>query len=469
MGVKRRDGGTRPRRRFARACPGEGYALSPNAIDLFMRNCGLGPLEVTLFRREGGAAERHVFEQPFVLCGRAAGNDLCFEDGQVSRRHAYLQAVNGRVFVLDLGSRTGVHWPDQLGPSGWLEWDRPVRIGRAVLQVRRPEGDSRASAPTPADPLSSEAADPGRLPRAVFEVSLGAEKLADWRLNRALTLVGRSAGCKLRLRDGRVSRAHCALTAGPLGVWAVDLLSGEGTAVNGERVRWARLEDGDVLEVGPFCLRARFDAPPAGGAAGPLLLAGPPRVAALEAAGAGRLAAERSLLLPVIDQFSLMQQQMFEQFHQSMMMMAEMFSTLHREQMALVRDELGHMRRLTAELQALQAEQARGLPNDAAEGRSARALVGRRAAGVPDEKGKAPDGEERDSEEAGESRTAVPVSGPAEDGQREEGEGGGRAGEGPPAPPPAADVHDWLSRRIAALQEERQGRWQKIVNFVLGK
>src|SRR5205823_12967798 len=35
-------------------------------------------------------------------------------------------------------------------------------------------------------------------------------------------------------------------------------------------------------------------------------------------------------------------------------------------------------------------------------------------------------------------------------------------------PPPAkspAEVHDWLTRRIDALQTERQGRWQKLLQI----
>ncbi|HXG10517.1 MAG TPA: hypothetical protein VNK04_12215, partial [Gemmataceae bacterium] len=42
---------------------------------------------------------------------------------------------------------------------------------------------------------------------------------------------------------------------------------------------------------------------------------------------------------------------------------------------------------------------------------------------------------------------------------------------GPPGAnaPTNAEIHAWLSQRIAAIQQERETRWQKIVNFVLGK
>ena len=47
-----------------------------------------------------------------------------------------------------------------------------------------------------------------------------------------------------------------------------------------------------------------------------------------------------SMLVPLINQFGLMQQQMFDQFQQAMAMMVQMFGTMHREQMEVIRAEL---------------------------------------------------------------------------------------------------------------------------------
>src|SRR5260370_445503 len=88
----------------------------------------------------------------------------------------------------------------------------------------------------------SPASDLRLLRGGVFEMRMGSDPPVRWRVNRPLTLVGRADACKLRLRDLRVSGFHCSLTAGPLGVWVVDLLSREGVRLNGQRVRWAALE-----------------------------------------------------------------------------------------------------------------------------------------------------------------------------------------------------------------------------------
>ena len=155
---------------------------------------------------------------------------------------------------------------------------------------------------------------------------------------------------------------------------------------------------------------------------------------------------DQPLLLPIVNEFNRMQQQMLDQFHQTMLMMAEMFSNLHREQASLVREELDEMRRLTRELHALQEERARqpmaqvGLQEQAAD-----------ANAMSSAEGEAVDVEKKP---AGAAR-----NGPAapEQGNKTRGSAGA-----------SPEVHDWLSRRIERLQEERNDRWQKILQFITG-
>src|SRR5262249_58822807 len=65
-----------------------------------------------------------------------------------------------------------------------------------------------------------------------------------------------------------------------------------------------------------------------------------------------------SVLVPLVSQFSLMQNQMFDQFQQAMGMLVQMFGTVHREQMDVIRTELDRLHQLTEELQALKVELA---------------------------------------------------------------------------------------------------------------
>ena len=64
------------------------------------------------------------------------------------------------------------------------------------------------------------------------------------------------------------------------------------------------------------------------------------------------------MLVPLVNQFGLMQQQMFDQFHQAMAMMVQMFGTMHHDQMAVIREELDRLNELSDEVHALRAELA---------------------------------------------------------------------------------------------------------------
>src|SRR5690606_24205608 len=59
-------------------------------------------------------------------------------------------------------------------------------------------------------------------------------------------------------------------------------------------------------------------------------------------------------LQPLLAQLAQMQQQMCDQFQQATMMMAQLFSTMHRDQMQIIREELTHIRELSQEMRRLQ-------------------------------------------------------------------------------------------------------------------
>jgi pSer/pThr/pTyr-binding forkhead associated (FHA) protein len=69
-------------------------------------------------------------------------------------------------------------------------------------------------------------------------------------LAREWTRIGRSLAADVRFDDPTVSRRHALLVHQPDGVRVLDDRSLNGVFVNGERVEWRALEDGDVLVVG---------------------------------------------------------------------------------------------------------------------------------------------------------------------------------------------------------------------------
>ena len=137
--------------------------------------------------------------------------------------------------------------------------------------------------------------------------------------------------------------------------------------------------------------------------------------------------------MPLVSQFSQMQQQMFEQFQQTLVMIAQMFGNLQREQMALIRQELEQIRELTRQLHTLQSEGRR---------QSASPLPASPQAAVP--RSPTPNLSAKPTAPAAKADTP---SGHYCD----------------------PDVHVWLHQRLSALQQERQSRWQKVLGILTGQ
>jgi len=372
-------------------------------LEQFLRAC-LAParLELQATGPNGEQVAQFSAAQPFALIGRDPANDVNLDDAQISQRHAYVQVIGGRLFCVDLGSRTGIICDGVHGTSGWLNPGQVLKIGPFSIRFAADLAGSPAAAPVAVNPLEARGTDPQLLPAMALEFANGLTKQSRWRINRILTLAGRATGCKLQLADVTVSRYHCALIATPQGLWAVDLLGKDGTRVNGERVRWAQLEDGDRLQIGRFLIRVWREGP-APGSSATVVVSGTagsqPALRLPESVATGD-----SPLSPLVDQFQRLRQHSYDEFHQAMLLVLQMFNVLERDRLDPVRDDLDQVYKLTLELQNLQG------PLD-----------------KPSDAGKTP------------------------------------MHEGGPQPAPAVNLP-----RIVALQQERQTRWHKVLDAVAG-
>lgn len=454
--------------------------------DLFLQACGVcTPFRLDIVQRDRQKETSKSFPLPFALIGRAVQSDLTLNHDEVSHRHAYLQVLEGRILCLDLQSRTGTHWQNGPRRCSWLGPEESIRIGPFTLC---PRGAADEDAPALAEhhnPLLRAAALDG-LPRARLEFLNGVTAQRSWPLTPILTLVGQAPACQIRLRGPSVSRFHCSLVRTSSGLWVIDLLGRGGVVVNNQRVRWARLDDGDQLVIGRFKTRVHYDDAPVlalnsltspwqtmnGGwkpASGSLVPAPRP---------AGALQRSEPLVWHLVDQFSQMQQHMFEQFQQATLMMVQMFASLHKDQFALIQQELERLHELSEELQAIQRELRRhgGVAPAAAEPPPPiRSLIEQQplgpAAPAHDANGQAhvpPPAAEATSAASPPPPVAVAAAIPVP------GASAGAPVHAPPAPSipsdqSEADVHRWLSERFAAIEKERQSRWQRILGFLRGK
>ena len=420
----------------------------------FRKACGMVGLLRLEVRGGGGAEARSLaLNRPFAVIGSDPSADLHLDDRQVSRRHAYLQAVAGRVFCVDLGSRTGILREDgRLQGSGWLPEGEDLQIGPYLIRLVEAHDDGRRAPGDGANPLEEEIPHVG--PEVVLNAVDGGSGPISSKLRKRLTLVGGSLDCRIRLRDPSISRVHCALLCTDDGIWAVDLLGRRGISMNGRRARSSRFEEGDWLQIGRFVLarpreNARRELATLADSPAPAPWRMNPDLQLVTGPEAGGDADTRDLLPPnrpggvgwedptallLANQFAMMQRQMFDQFGQMFRAMIEMMGENQREQMAQVREEVERLRELGRDL----------------------------AAGRPPLPPPPPH----------------PRNGIAHQGTAPRPEGGPATGRGPtptrdrdaaPDPEgPREEALDWVCRRILEIQGEQQTGWQRLSQMLRG-
>ena len=308
------------------------------------------------------------------------------------------------------------------GSLAGLNPGRMIRIGPFELQRLAGSAPSQTDRHTPPlaaiSPLVARSHSSQPLPDVTLEFLNGPSRSTCWPMNRVMSLIGSAGGCKFRLADPSVAPFHCSLLRSPVGLWVVDLLGPDGIGVNDAPVRYALLTDNDVLKVGRYRIRIRSRFPgatrmwlgnravrsmPGDSGRHPYsddlsLPVAFPQTAGFPAVGPvawqgslsraisslrpasqasqiewvpppsspgsgepvrldnGELA--DSVLIPLVNQFGMMQQQMMDQFQQTVSMLVQMFGSLHRDQMDLIREELDQLRDLTKEFQTIKVELA---------------------------------------------------------------------------------------------------------------
>ncbi|MBA4065498.1 MAG: hypothetical protein C0501_17640 [Isosphaera sp.] len=243
-----------PRR--PRPHPTGAHPVNDPVISRFAEACGAtAPLDLRVDLADGKVLAEGSVPMPFALVGQDDACDVTLTDAEVDPRHAWLQAVGGRVFAVDLGGRAGLGWPGGAAGSGWLDPDTPLRIGPFHLRLRAPV--SARPAPSAPDPLRPDPAGARARPAVTLEFRNGKRARDRWEVNRPLTLVGRAPDCKVRLAADDVAAYHCGLVLTPAGLWVVDL-SGHGVVVNGERMRVSPVGPAAELWVGRFLIGAQY-------------------------------------------------------------------------------------------------------------------------------------------------------------------------------------------------------------------
>jgi pSer/pThr/pTyr-binding forkhead associated (FHA) protein len=190
-----------------------------------------------------------VLKREEYVLGRAEGNHVRLTERNVSRRHARL-VRRGPNFVLeDLGSYNGTFVNAQLVVVGGvpLQQGDLIQIGEYRLLIQHEA--TRPPAVLPEAQAQHASSLGWRPPRLVMLA--GPTPLAEFPLLKPRTTIGRREGVDIDIIDPSVSREHCELVALEGGRFeVVDLKSANGILVNGNALRQAILDVGDVLVLG---------------------------------------------------------------------------------------------------------------------------------------------------------------------------------------------------------------------------
>ncbi len=98
-----------------------------------------------------------------------------------------------------------------------------------------------------------------RAPQVRLVVQSGSDAHSSIKCRHVVTLIGSREGCKVTLRHRSVSSTHVALINTGTHIVAVDLVTSTGTMLNGLKMSYERLTDGDLLKVGRWTFRVDIE------------------------------------------------------------------------------------------------------------------------------------------------------------------------------------------------------------------
>jgi pSer/pThr/pTyr-binding forkhead associated (FHA) protein len=289
-----------------------------------------GPLIVGVLEPGVNEVSWRCLDHPFAVLGSDPNSDIVLKARGVSRRHAYLQVIAGRLYCIDLESRNGTYWNEQIGLCGWVDPGTRVQIDGFQILARDQDFD-RDRASQADQPSRTELVPTGNTS-----------------ISRTLVLIGSSPDCKIRLPSDRVASFHASLVKTPAGIFVVDLLAPGGIRVNGEKVRCARIGPEDELKVGKHRFRLQTDPSAKKFAVKsesnlPISSRGDRTdLVPLDSTESQEFQALAKMML---EEFGRIQQQTADRFEQTLLTVVKTLATGQQEQIrAMIREELSGIR-----------------------------------------------------------------------------------------------------------------------------
>ncbi|MGD2109189.1 MAG: FHA domain-containing protein [Phycisphaerae bacterium] len=187
--------------------------------------------------------------RPVTLIGSRRPAHIVLHDKNVSRAHCVLVNTGADILLKDLNTSGGTQCNDERVDLAVLKDGDVITVGANRIQVaiRIPEDMSDDSG------CGVAYVDPTRL-GSPLAISLVHTDQA-WRLEDAVTLIGRHDAAAIRLDHDKVARRHAVIFRFGAGTAIFEVGSEGDLAVNGEARSLSGLTDGDRVAIGPFGLQ----------------------------------------------------------------------------------------------------------------------------------------------------------------------------------------------------------------------
>lgn len=413
----------------------------PNVFRFFDACLGVEPIRVRVGDPARPGGSELLIDKPFFFVGSDPRSDVLLSARQAPGRVLYFQLVGGRLFCMALADSPPVLVNGRAWESGWVRPSDEFHVAGLTLRVDNPDHRPLANPHTASNPVSASKR------RAGYSLApLASRSGKQFHYQQRLVVLGQSPPAHFVARHASVSRCHAAVVQAPSGeLWAVDLLSRTGVAVNGKPALVAEVRSGDVLTLGAIGVRIQVDDP-----------SQPPP----DADRADDLARPTTAAAPPLDvlleQVTAFQQETFDRFQTVLDGTVKIFMGVLADQRQASREELDRLERIILAINAGRPHLPAVSPAAAAPSRpptpALPSLVDLQP--VPADTPPA-------DPSAGQALPA-PVAVPAPSSQ-----------DGPKAKPALsrppveeAELHSWIEEQLGAVRRERSTAWDRFLGML---
>ncbi|MFM2093997.1 MAG: hypothetical protein RIS70_1121 [Planctomycetota bacterium] len=200
--------------------------------------------------------------RPYAIVGSHPLADVYIPPSMAAKREIYLHATDQGVFAMSLVP------PQESRASrlGWIDDEQGTTVGQYHLLVKLDTPPAGLSAESTVRPPALTERDRFPIPRGELLITTSKRVIGIKRITRPITIIGRADPSSLRIADNSISGTHTALFSDGKQLWAVDLLSGNGTLWHRSAITAHCLATRDSIKIGRFRLTLKpskqlFDSP----------------------------------------------------------------------------------------------------------------------------------------------------------------------------------------------------------------